>query len=222
MSGHTSSPTHVARIALAAAVIGSSALATAVQASAEPVVPPLPPPVLPAEAPAPGQPVLEVPGIEPVAAPAPPPVGPPPVPEIRNPQYGSGNSSGPLGFLRDAWNQAKDPYGFNETPLGQMPGGAPPPPGAGPAPQLPPGYTSLNAPESNGPASGADGRRAASAGGVLPAGRATAARVLRRASRPGYATGDGSRFRLRRCRSGAVYASAGMTFCSNISIPERS
>ena len=150
MSGHTSSPTHVARIALAA-VIGLSALATAVQASAEPVAPPLPPPVLPAEAPAPGQPVLEVPGIEPIAAPAPPPVGPPPVPEIRNPQYGSGNSSGPLGFLRDAWNQAQDPYGFNETPLGQMPGGAPPPPGAGPAPQLPPGYQSLTAPESNGP-----------------------------------------------------------------------
>ena len=151
MSAHTSSPAHVARIALAAAVIGLSALATAVQASADPVAPPLPPPVLLAEAPAPGQPVMEVPGSEPVAAPAPPPVGPPPVPEIRNPQYGSGNSSGPLGFLRDAWNQAKDPYGFNETPLGQMPGGAPPPPGAGPAPQLPPGFTSLTAPESNGP-----------------------------------------------------------------------
>ena len=62
MSGHTSSPAHVARIALAAAVIGLSALATAVQASADPVAPPLPPPVLPAEAPAPGQPVMEVPG----------------------------------------------------------------------------------------------------------------------------------------------------------------
>ena len=55
--------------------------------------------------------------------------------------YGSGNSSGPLGFLKDAWNQAKDPYNFAETPEGQMPGGAPPPPGAGPAPQLPPGFT---------------------------------------------------------------------------------
>ena len=137
---------HIARIVLAGAVIGLSALATAVQASADPVAPPLP-----GEPPAPGQPVLEVPEGEPFAAPAPPPVGPPPVPELQNQQYGSGHSDGPLGFLRDAWHQAKDPYNFAETPPGQMPGGAPPPPGAGPAPQLPPGYTSLTAPESNGP-----------------------------------------------------------------------
>ena len=150
MSGHTFSPTHVARIALAGAVIGLGALAAAGQANAEPVVPPLPTPV-PGETPAPGQPVMEVPGSEPVAAPAPPPIGAPPVPEIANPQYGQGSSPGPLGFLRDAWHQAQDPYGFTGTPPGQMPAAAPPPPGAGPAPQLPPGYESLTDPASNGP-----------------------------------------------------------------------
>ena len=41
MSGHTSSLTHVARIVLAGAVIGLGALATAGQASADPVPPPL-------------------------------------------------------------------------------------------------------------------------------------------------------------------------------------
>jgi hypothetical protein len=146
MSRDTSSPTHVARIVVAGAVIGLGVLATSAQASADPVPPPLP-----GEPPAPGQPVLEVPAGESVAAPAPPPVGAPVVPEIQNPRYGSGQSDGPLGFLRDAWHQAKDPYNFAETPPDQMPGGKPPPPGAGPAPQLPPGYTSLTVPESNGP-----------------------------------------------------------------------
>lgn len=132
----------------AGAVICFYPLGLAAQASAEPA-PPAPAPGVPVP---PGQPVIEVPGGDAVAAPAPPPpVGPPVVPEIPNAVYGSGHSDGPLGFLRDAWNQAKDPYGFAETPLGQMPGGHPPPPGAGPAPQLPPGYVSLNAPESNGP-----------------------------------------------------------------------
>ncbi|MCG5431161.1 hypothetical protein LV457_02485 [Mycobacterium sp. MYCO198283] len=85
----------------------------------------------------------------PVADPAsPPPVGPPPVPEIPNPVYGSGD--GPLGFLRDAWHTARDPYGLTEAP-GQAVGTAPPA-GAGPAPALPPGYTSINAPESSTPA----------------------------------------------------------------------
>jgi hypothetical protein len=86
-----------------------------------------------------------------VPPPAPPPVGAPPVPEMQNPVYGQGSSPGPLGFLRDAWHQAQDPYGFTGTPPGQMPGAAPPPPGAGPAPQLPPGYVSLTDPASNGP-----------------------------------------------------------------------
>lgn len=131
---------------MAGAAIGLGALSMAVTATAEPLP-------TPGEPPAPGQPVFEAPGSEPIAAPAPPPIGPPPVPEIPNPQYGSGHSSGPLGFLRDAWNQAKDPYNFAQTPPGEMPGGHPPPPGAGPAPQLPPGFKSLNAPGSEAPVS---------------------------------------------------------------------
>ena len=88
---------------------------------------------------------------QPVAAPAPPPIGAPPVPEIANQQYGQGSGRGPLGFLRDAWHQAQDPYGFTGTPPGEMPAATPPPPGAGPAPQLPPGYQSLTDPASSGP-----------------------------------------------------------------------
>ncbi len=141
----------IAAAAIAGTVIGFGALGFAAQASAEPVVPP----PAPGEPVPPGQPVIEAaPAGDPVGGDvvaAPPPVGPPAVPEIQNQQYGSGNSSGPLGFLKDAWNQAKDPYNFAETPEGQMPAGAPPPPGAGPAPQLPPGFQSLNAPGSEAP-----------------------------------------------------------------------
>jgi hypothetical protein len=132
----------IATAAIAGTVIGFGALGMAGNATADPV---------PGEPVPPGQPVIEEPGAEAVAAPAPPPVGPPLVPEIANPKYGSGQSDGPLGFLRDAWHQAKDPYNFAETPEGQMPVGAPPPPGAGPAPQLPPGFKSLNAPGSEAP-----------------------------------------------------------------------
>jgi hypothetical protein len=142
------------KIALAGVTVGLAALMSAGPASAEPEVPPLPTPVPGAPGappPPPGQPYA-VPVDEAVPPPpAPPPVGPPPVPEMQNPVYGQGSSPGPLGFLRDAWHQAQDPYGFTGMPPGQMPAGAPPPPGAGPAPQLPPGYTSLTAPESNGP-----------------------------------------------------------------------
>ena len=141
----------IAAAAIAGTVIGFGALGFAAQASAEPVIPP----PAPGEPVPPGQPIIEpVPAGNPVGGDvvaAPPPVGPPVVPEIQNQQYGSGNSSGPLGFLKDAWNQAKDPYNFAETPEGQMPAGAPPPPGAGPAPQLPPGFQSLNAPGSEAP-----------------------------------------------------------------------
>jgi hypothetical protein len=150
MSGHTSLFGQVTRIAVAAAVIGMGALVAATQANAEPVAPPLPTPV-PGQPPAPGQPVLDVPGAEPVAAPAPPPIGAPPVPEIANQQYGQGNTSGPLGFLRDAWHMAQNPEGFTGT---MQPGDikpSVPPPGAGPAPPLPPGYASLTDPASNGP-----------------------------------------------------------------------
>jgi hypothetical protein len=148
------SPATLVRIALAGAAIGLGALGLAGQAGADPAVPDDPAPVTPTPGatPAPGQPVVEALGSNPVAAPAPPPpVGTPTVPEIQNPVYGSGNTSGPLGFLRDAWHQAQDPYGFTGMAPGDMPASSPPPPGAGPAPQLPPGYTSLNAPESNGP-----------------------------------------------------------------------
>jgi hypothetical protein len=134
-------PTNAARIAVAGAAIGLSGLVLAGPAGADPDVPP----------PDPGQPVVVAQGADPAAPPAPPPVGPPVVPEIQNPQYGQGTSPGPLSFLRDAWHQAQDPYGFNQTPQGEMPQEGAPPPGAGPAPQLPPGYTSLNAPESSGP-----------------------------------------------------------------------
>ncbi len=148
MSGYTSSLRRVAGIAATAAAIGMGALVAATQAGAQPAAPPVP-----GQTPAPGQPVMEVPGAEPVAAPAPPPVGAPPVPQIPNPQYGNGNTDGPLGFLRDAWHMAQDPYGFTSTMQPGELGSAAPPPGAGPAPQLPPGYQSLTDPASSGPVS---------------------------------------------------------------------
>lgn len=138
------SRTNAAKVAVAGVVLGFGALVLAVPAGAEPVVP-TPVPGDPAAPPPPGQPVVvqDVAGGD--APPAPPPMGAPPVPEIQNQQYGQGSRSGPLGFLRDAWHQAQNPYGE------AMPVGGAPPPGAGPAPQLPPGYQSTNAPESNGP-----------------------------------------------------------------------
>jgi hypothetical protein len=136
-----------AKLALAGVAVSLGALTSVGVAGADPETPPLPSADAP---PAPGQPYA-APADAADPPPAPPPVGPPPVPEIQNPQYGQGSSPGPLGFLRDAWRQAQDPYGFAAMPPGQAPVGAPPPPGAGPAPQLPPGYTSLTAPESNGP-----------------------------------------------------------------------
>jgi hypothetical protein len=73
------------------------------------------------------------------------------VPQIANQQYGQGDTSGPLGFLRDAWHMAQNPQQFSGP---MQPGDikpSVPPPGAGPAPQLPPGYQSLTDPGSNGP-----------------------------------------------------------------------
>jgi hypothetical protein len=156
--------------AIAGTVIGFGALGAAASAAADPV-----PPLVPGEPAPPGQPVIEpAPSGQPVGGDvvaAAPPVGPPMVPEISNPKYGSGQSDGPLGFLRDAWHQAKDPYNFAETPEGQMPGGAPPPPGAGPAPQLPPGFKSLNAPGSEAPPSAPQGAPGTAGGGPpLPEG----------------------------------------------------
>jgi hypothetical protein len=132
---------NAAKIAFAGVFIAGGALAMAGQAVADPDAPYTPVPGAP-EAPAPDQQVVA--GGD--APPAPPPVGAPVVPEVANQQYGSG--SGPLGFLKDAWNQAKDPYGVGDSPDG-MPAGAPPPPGAGPPPPLPPGFQSLQFPETN-------------------------------------------------------------------------
>ena len=229
MSGYTSSLTHVARTALAGVVIGLGALAAAGQANAQPVVPPLPTPV-PGETPPPGQPVMDVPGAEPgrrACAAADRGAG---RAGGSRAQYGQGSSPGPLGFLRDAWHQAQDPYGVKPGAPGQVPAATPPPPGAGPAPQLPPGYQSLTDPASSGPPPGGWKlcRRTASAGGVLLAQRATAARVLRRASRPGCDCPLLTRLRYRRAGrfhrrpSQACYASAGMTSRSNSSMPVRS
>lgn len=141
-----------AKIALAGLCIAGGALAAAGQAVADPVEP-LPVPADPgAPAPAPGQPVVEALN-GPAPAPAPPPVGgPPTVPAIQNPVYGSNKSGGgALGSLRDLWHAANSnnpAEAFTEAPEGSVE----PPPGAGPAPKLPPGYTSLTAPESSTPA----------------------------------------------------------------------
>jgi hypothetical protein len=139
------------RLAVAGAIVFGGALTVAGHAAADPEVPyPTPVPVAPGDVVPPGQPVV-VPVDGPAALPAPPPVGAPPVPEMPNPVYGQGQSSGPLGSLRDIWHQAQDPSaltgGLDQTAMGP----AVPPPGAGAPPQLPPGYISLNAPESNGP-----------------------------------------------------------------------
>lgn len=137
-----------ARLAVAGVIFAGGALAMAGQAGADPdVLYPTPVPSVPGEAaPAPGQPVMEA-ADGPVAAPAPPPIGAPPVPELQNQVYGQGKSSGPLGFLRDAYNQAKNPYGEAGSPDGML-APTPPPPGAGPPPPLPPGFVSLTAPGS--------------------------------------------------------------------------
>jgi hypothetical protein len=117
--------------ALVAAAVSGAALIWPAAAPADPADQPPPTTVTPA----PGAPV-----------PAAPPADPfmPYVPPIQNPQYGSGkNGGGVLGTLKDLWDQVKNPT------LDQADSGRPtPPPGAGPAPALPPGYVSTNAPGS--------------------------------------------------------------------------
>lgn len=88
-------------------------------------------------------PQAAAPGTE-ALGPPPPPALQPSVPEVTNPTYGSG-SGGPLGTIRDLWHQAHD------GPLDTPEGVAGRPANAGPAPQLPPGYISTNAPESSNP-----------------------------------------------------------------------
>jgi hypothetical protein len=144
-----------------AAVIALGGLAQAALAGAQPVPTPVPGPD--GAPPAPGQPVAVPVDPAAMAAPAPPPAGPPVVPQIPNAQYGSGD--GPLGFLRDAWHQAQDPYNFIAPMDGwTLPPGAPPP-GAGPPPPLPPGFKSMNAPGSETAAA-----PAATGGPALPPG----------------------------------------------------
>src|SRR5437764_15294683 len=140
-------PANAVRMALAGVIIAGGGLMLAGQAGAEPAVPyPSPEPGAP---PIPGQPVVDL-SAPPIDAPPPPPAGPPSVPEIQNPVYGSGQTPGQLGYLRDIWHTFHS--GNPLDALTAAPEVAPgPPPGAGPPPQLPPGYVSLNAPESNGP-----------------------------------------------------------------------
>src|SRR6478752_9569553 len=137
------------KAALATTLLTGCALFTAGLAGAEPA--PLVPPGDPA-APIPVQPVAVNPEELVAAPPAPPPVGAPPVPQMTNPAYGQGSSGGGLGYIKDLWNAARsnDPMAaFSEAGTAGMPTGAPP--GAGPAPKLPPGYMSLTDPSSSTP-----------------------------------------------------------------------
>ncbi len=136
------------RLTLAATFLAGGALLTAGLAGAEPA------PLVPGDpaAPIPGQPVAVDPALLAAAPPAPPPVGAPPVPQMSNPAYGQGSSGGGLGYIKDLWNAARsnDPTAaFSEAGTAGMPTGAPP--GAGPAPKLPPGYLSLTDPASSTP-----------------------------------------------------------------------
>jgi hypothetical protein len=140
---------NAARIVVAGVFIAGGTLAMAGQAGADPAVPyPTPVPADPGAPPPPGQPVVSADG--PAGPLPPPPVGPPTVPEIENQVYGAGQTPGKFGYLRDLWHtfHSGNPLDALTAPAEEAPG---PPPGAGPAPQLPPGYISLNAPESNGP-----------------------------------------------------------------------
>jgi len=131
----------IKRASIAGMVTAMAALVVPGQAWADPAPPD----------PAPGQPVV-VAADGPGGPAVPPPAGPPLVPEIQDPQYGGGSTSGgQLGYIRDVWHmfQSGNPIGELTMPPEQ---GAGPPPGAGPAPKLPPGYTSLTDPSSSTPA----------------------------------------------------------------------
>ncbi|MFN8033859.1 MAG: hypothetical protein U0Q47_11265 [Mycobacterium sp.] len=146
-------------VALAGAGIIGAALTGAGLSAADPApapvtTSPVPPPPANPQAMTPNQPL--VPAADPAVAPA-PPVLQPSVPEIQDPHYGSGQyGGGVLGTLRDLWHQAQNPA-YTPEELGSGGGGAAPPPGAGPAPALPPGYVSTNAPGSETPSTGSAG-----------------------------------------------------------------
>ena len=153
-----------AKFAIAGMAVAGAALAAAAPAVSDPATPsPIPLPSDPA-VPA-GDPAQPVVASGDPADPLPPPVHQPSVPEIPNPQYGSGQSgSGVLGTIMDLWHQVRDPYYAPEDGTGPSSGV---PSGAGPAPQLPPGFVSLNAPGSEAPAKAAT---PASGGPPLPPG----------------------------------------------------
>lgn len=142
-----------AKAAVVGGLILGGALAGAGQAAAEPdPLLPVPTPGAPA-APAPGQPVLVA--NEPTGAQPLPPAGVPPVPEVANQQYGGQSQTpGQLGYLRDIWHTFHSGNPVEELTMAPdevaATNGAPP--GAGPAPKLPPGYTSLTDPNSSTPA----------------------------------------------------------------------
>jgi hypothetical protein len=157
---------HAARIAVAGAMLAGCALGMAAPALADPEVPlPTPTPGVP---PPPGQPVADT-ADAPAAPPPPPPVGAPPVPEVQNPVYGQGQTPGNFGYLRDLWHTFHSGNPLEGLTEPAPDGGAAPPPGAGPAPQLPPGYQSINAPGSEAPPP-APGSDPAAAGPPLPPG----------------------------------------------------
>lgn len=128
----------------------------------QPPVAAAPAPASAPAAPAPAGPP-PAPGAAPLDPTAPPPPGAPvPRPTVPNtvPPPGSSSGGGILGSLRDIWHQAQNPFLNPGDAIGGL--GAPaPPPGAGPAPKLPPGYISTNAPGSETPATSSGGDSAA-------------------------------------------------------------
>jgi len=118
----------------------AGALAAAGPAAADPATP---------TTPAPGQPVVE-PASGPSGPVAAPPIGAPTVPELQDQTYGAGSTPGQLGYLRDIWHtfHSGNPIEALTMEPEEAPGA---PPGAGPAPKLPPGFISLTDPASSNP-----------------------------------------------------------------------
>lgn len=141
-------PASVVRSTFVGIAMTAGALVSAVPSMADPDVPiPTPIPGAPVPgAPVPGDAPPSVPDAaagDPVAAPAPGPnLSPGGIPQIANPNYGSGG--GLFGTISDLWKQVSNPY----YAPGEGIAAPAPPPGAGPAPALPPGYVSTNAPGS--------------------------------------------------------------------------
>lgn len=142
-------PASSIRFTLVSAAVVAGALVGAIPSPADPdvsVPTPIPgEPAPPAPVPAAGDPVAAAAPGDPIAAPAPAPgpnLSPGGIPQIQNPNYGSGG--GLFGTISDLWHQVSNPY----YAPGELAAAPVPPPGAGPAPALPPGYVSTNAPGS--------------------------------------------------------------------------